>query len=105
MYRQIQYIRVICYTIFLLAGDTQSLQLVIGDVYEADFMFLSMIILDSNSLCRNIDVCLRPLIDEMNQLWLFRTLIYDVSSKLNFQKKVALMWTINDFHAYEIVFG
>ena len=48
---------------------------------------------------------LRPLIDEMNQLWLFRTLIYDISSKLNFQKKVALMWTINDFHAYEIVFG
>jgi hypothetical protein len=29
------------------------------------FMFLSMVILDPNSLGRNIDVCLRPLIDEL----------------------------------------
>jgi len=34
-----------------------------------EFMFLSTTIPSSNSLSRNIDVCLQLLIDELKQLW------------------------------------
>jgi len=45
---------------------------------------------------RNIDVCLRPLIDELTQLWSSGALTYDISRKHNFAMGAALMWTIND---------
>jgi len=35
MYRWIQFIRVISWSLFLLANDTHGLQLSTGDVYEA----------------------------------------------------------------------
>jgi hypothetical protein len=54
---------------------------------------------------RNIDVFLRSLIDELTQLWSSGALTYDISRKQNFIMRVALMWTINDFPAYEMVFG
>ena len=66
-------------------------------------MFLSTVIPDPNSLGQNIDVCLRPLIDELTQLWSFGALTYDVSRKQNFQMKTPLIWTINDFPAYGMV--
>jgi hypothetical protein len=47
-------------------------------------IFLSMIILGSNSPGRNIDIYLQLLIDELKQLWSSRALIYDVSRKQNF---------------------
>jgi len=53
----------------------------------------------------NIDVCLRPLIDELKQLLSSKALAYDESRKHNFLMKIALMWTINDFPAYEMVFS
>jgi len=70
-----------------------------------DFMFLSMVILGPSSPGRNIDVCLRPLIDELTQLWSSGAFSYDISRKQNFVMKTALMWTINDFPAYEMVSG
>jgi hypothetical protein len=36
MHKKIQSIRVICYSLFLLADDTHGLQLVIEDVYETE---------------------------------------------------------------------
>jgi hypothetical protein len=68
-------------------------------------MLFSIIIPSPSSLGLNIDVCLQLLIDELKQLWSFRTLIYDVSRKQDFQMKLTLMWTINDFPAYEMVSG
>jgi hypothetical protein len=68
-------------------------------------MFLSMVIPDSNSPGRNIDVCLRPLIDELMQLWSFEALTYDVSRKQNFLMRATLMWTINDFLVCGMVSG
>ena len=53
----------------------------------------------------NIDVCLRPLIDELTQLWSSGALTYDISRKQNFVMRAALMWTINDFPAYGMVSG
>jgi hypothetical protein len=72
-------------------------------VYKARVHVLSMVILDPNSLGRNIEICLRPLIDKLKQLWSSRALTYDVSMKHNFLMRTALMWNINDFLAYRIV--
>jgi len=49
-----------------------------------EFMFLSMVIPGLSSSGRNIDVCLRPLIDELTQLWSSRAFTYDISRKQNF---------------------
>jgi len=68
-------------------------------------MFLSMVIPCPSSSGWNIDVCLHPLIDELTQLWSSRALTYDISRKQNFVMRAALMWTINDFPAYEMVSG
>jgi len=56
-----------------------------------EFMFLSTVILGPSSPGRNIDVCLRPLIDELAQLWSSRALTYDISRKQNFLMRAALM--------------
>ena len=70
-----------------------------------EFMFLSTIILGSSSPGWNIDVCLRPLIDELTQLWSSGALTYDILWKQNFVIRAALMWTINDFSTYGMVSG
>jgi hypothetical protein len=70
-----------------------------------EFMFLSMVIPGPSSPGWHIDACLRPLIDELMQLWPFETLTYDISRKQNFVMRAALMWTINDFPAYGMVSG
>jgi hypothetical protein len=70
-----------------------------------EFMFLSMVIPGPSSPGRNIDVCLRPLIDKLTQLWSSGALTYDISRKQNFVMRAALMWTINDFLAYGMVSG
>jgi len=41
------------------------------------FIFLSTVIQGLSSLGQNIDVCLRPLIDELMQLWSSGALTYD----------------------------
>jgi hypothetical protein len=68
-------------------------------------MFLFTVIPGPSSPGRNIDVCLRPLIDELVQLWSSGALTYDISRKQNFLMREALMWTINDFPAYEMLSG
>jgi hypothetical protein len=46
-----------------------------------EFMFLSTVIPGPSSPGRNIDVFLRPLIDELAQLWSSRALTYDILRK------------------------
>jgi len=41
----------------------------------------------------------------MMQLWSSGALTYDILRKQDFVMRVALMWTINDFPAYGMVFG
>jgi hypothetical protein len=53
----------------------------LGMCMRPEFMFLSMVIPGPSSLGRNIDVCLRPLINELTQLWSSRALTYDISRK------------------------
>ena len=68
-------------------------------------MFSSMVIPGPNNPGHNINVCLRPLIDELKQLWSSRALTYDVSMKKNFQMKAAVMWIINVVFAYGMISG
>jgi hypothetical protein len=68
-------------------------------------MFLSTVIPGPRSPGLNIDICLRPLIDELAQLWSSGALTYDISRKQNFLMRAALMWTINDFPAYGMLSG
>jgi hypothetical protein len=72
-----------------------------GMCMRPEFMFLSTVIPGPSSPRWNIDVCLRPLIDELMQLWSFGALTYDISRKQNFLMRAALMWTINDFQLME----
>jgi len=72
---------------------------------RSEFMFLSTIIPGPSRPGQNIDVCLRPLIDELTQLSSSEASTYDISRKHNFVMRAALMWTINDFPAYEMVSG
>jgi len=77
----------------------------LGMCMRLEFMFLSMVIPGPSSPGWNIDVCLRPLIDELTQLWSSRALTCNISRKYNFVMRATLMWTINDFPAYEMVSG
>ncbi|XP_061348406.1 uncharacterized protein LOC133293820 [Gastrolobium bilobum] len=70
-----------------------------------EFLFLSCIIPGPSNPKRNIDVYLRPLIDELKMLWTCGVLTYDVSLKQNLIMRAALMWTINDFPAYGMLSG
>jgi hypothetical protein len=72
---------------------------------KLDFIFLFVVISGPYSPCRNIDIYLQPLINELNQVWWVEVVTYDVSRKHNFQMKIALMYIINDFLDYEIVSG
>jgi hypothetical protein len=72
-----------------------------GMCMRPEFMFLSTVIPGPRSPGQNIDVCLRPLIDELAQLWSSGALIYDISRKQNFLMRAALMWTTMIFQLTE----
>ncbi|OMO69993.1 Transposon, En/Spm-like protein [Corchorus capsularis] len=69
------------------------------------YLFLNMIIPGPNSPGKHIDVFLRPLIDELNDLWNVGVQTFDAYRKQNFQLHAALLWTINDFPAYGMLSG
>ena len=52
----------------------------------------------------DIDIFLQPLIDDLKLLW-DDVEVYNVVSKSNFNLRVVLMWTINDFPVYGILLG
>jgi len=64
------------------------------------FMFLTCVIPGPKNP-KNI----QPLIDKLKELWDIGAKTYDISTGHTFQMKVALMWTINDFSAYGMLFG
>ena len=70
-----------------------------------EYMFLSIIVTGPRNPKEKLDVFLQPLIAELKHLWEVGVQTYDVSSKQNFQMRVALMWTISDFPAYSMLSG
>jgi hypothetical protein len=68
-------------------------------------MFLTVIILGPKNPKHKIDVYLQPRIDELSNLWFEGVPMYDICKKQNFQLRVALLWTINDFPTYRMLSG
>ncbi|CAL2228558.1 unnamed protein product [Prunus armeniaca] len=54
---------------------------------------------------RSIDVYLRPLVDELKDLWTNGVRTYNKSTGKMFTLRAAVMWTVNDFPAYAMVSG
>ena len=71
----------------------------------SQYIFLTCIILGLQNSKFLIDVYLQPLIDELNLLWHEGVEAYDVSMKQNFRLRATLMWTINNFSGYGMMFG
>ncbi|XP_028193133.1 uncharacterized protein LOC114378691 [Glycine soja] len=65
---------------------------------------LSMIIPGKQSPGNNIDVYLKPLVEELCELW-SGVDTYDSSLNENFRMRAALMWTISDFPGLGILSG
>ena len=54
---------------------------------------------------KDIDIYLRPLINELQELWSNGVKTYDVVENEYFTMRVAVLWTINDFPAYGTISG
>ncbi|GLT56706.1 hypothetical protein SLA2020_297310 [Shorea laevis] len=72
---------------------------------QPEFTFLTLVIAGPKSLGRNIDVFLRPLIEDLKMLWSTGVETYDSYRKQNFIMRAMLMWTITDFSGYGMVSG
>ncbi|XP_052294335.1 uncharacterized protein LOC107178912 isoform X1 [Citrus sinensis] len=64
------------------------------------FMMMSLLIPGPKAPGRDIDVYIRPLIDELKELWNHGVETFDASTRQTFHMHAAVMWTINDFPAY-----
>lgn len=64
------------------------------------FSMMSLLIPGPRAPGKDIDVYLRPLIDELKELWEVGVEAFDVSVGRNFTLRACVLWTINDFPAY-----
>ncbi|RVX00750.1 hypothetical protein CK203_026403 [Vitis vinifera] len=69
------------------------------------FLMMSLLIPGPHSPGKEIDVYLRPLINELKELWHDGIETYDVSIGQYFKMHAAILWTINDFPAYGMLSG
>ncbi|KAL3618470.1 hypothetical protein CASFOL_037552 [Castilleja foliolosa] len=70
------------------------------DCMKNPFLFLSLLIPGKNSPGKDIDVYLRPLVDELKELFNEGADTFDISKKKTFRMHASVLWTINDFPAY-----
>jgi hypothetical protein len=66
-----------------------------------EFMFLCLTIPSSEALGPQINVMLKPLIEELKQLWI-GVEAYDCYKKQKFNLRAAYLWSVHDFKAYDI---
>ena len=66
---------------------------------------LTILIPGPKAPSKDIDVYLRPLVDELKELWLNGVPTYDSHSRTIFNMKAMLMWGIHDFPTYGSVSG
>jgi len=64
------------------------------------YMMLSLLIHGPMAPGNEIDVYLQPLVDDLHELWHESVITYDALSQQTFKLHEALLWTVNDFHAY-----
>ncbi|GKV02853.1 hypothetical protein SLEP1_g15237 [Rubroshorea leprosula] len=89
-----------CWPIFVLVYNLPPTMCM-----KQEYVFLSLIIQGPQSPGKNIDVMLRPLIDDLKQLWYSRVQTYDSFRRQYFLIKAALMWTISDLPGYGMLSG
>ncbi|CAL2277858.1 unnamed protein product [Prunus armeniaca] len=70
---------------------------------KKEYMMMTVLIIEDPG--RSIDVYLRPLVDELKDLWKNSVSTYDKSTGKMFTLRAAVMWAVNDFPAYAMVFG
>ncbi|XP_022862577.1 uncharacterized protein LOC111382773 [Olea europaea var. sylvestris] len=70
---------------------------------KENIFMMSLLIPGPQAPGKDIDIYLRPLIDELKYLWDRGVMTYDVSKNENFRMHAAVLWTIHDFPAYGIV--
>ncbi|GJY53931.1 retrotransposon gag domain, retroviral aspartyl protease [Tanacetum coccineum] len=72
---------------------------------ESSFM-LTLLILGPKSPSKDIDVYLRPLIDDLKVLWALKGVeTIDIATCQKFNMRAMVLWTINNFHARSSLFG
>jgi hypothetical protein len=71
---------------------------------ESSFM-LTLLIPGPKSPGKDMDVFLRPLVDELKMLWDEGVQTKDASTKTVFRMRAALLWTINDYPARSYMSG
>ncbi|GKV19755.1 hypothetical protein SLEP1_g29978 [Rubroshorea leprosula] len=86
-----------CWHVFLTVYNLPSAMCM-----KSKSIFLSLIIQGPQSPGKNIDVLLRPLIDELKELWYNGVKTYDSFRHEHFIMRAALMWTITDFPGYDM---
>ncbi|CAL2256115.1 unnamed protein product [Prunus armeniaca] len=72
---------------------------------KESYVFIFLLIPGKKGPGQDIDVYIRPLIDELQYLWGIGVETYDISTKQNFHMRAAIMWTINDYPAYAYMSG
>jgi len=72
---------------------------------KQSYLMLSLLIPSPSSPKSSIYVYLKPLVDELKELWEKGFETYDASSKQYFNVRVALLRTVSDFPAYAMLSG
>ncbi|KAL5573251.1 hypothetical protein UlMin_022848 [Ulmus minor] len=73
---------------------------------KAEYLMLSLLIPGPQSPGKDMDVFLRPLIDELKELWVHGLDTHDAASENGvFRMRAALLWTVNDFPARSSLSG
>ena len=70
-----------------------------------EYKFLTLMVLGPYSPGKYMDVYMRPLIDELHELWENRLPTFDRHGQISFMMKAAFIWTISDYPAYEMLSG
>ncbi|CAL8999749.1 unnamed protein product [Prunus brigantina] len=70
---------------------------------KKEYMIMTVLITEDPG--RSIDVYLRPLVDELKDLWTNGVRTYYKATGKMFTLRAAVMWTVNDFPAYAMVSG
>ncbi|XP_060959175.1 uncharacterized protein LOC133030449 [Cannabis sativa] len=72
---------------------------------KPESMMLSLLIPGPNAPGKDMDIFLRPLVDEWKELWKNGVLTRDVIDDSIFRMRAAVIWTINDYPAYALMSG
>ncbi|KAL6550570.1 hypothetical protein OROMI_021058 [Orobanche minor] len=70
-----------------------------------EFIFMTALIQGPEDPSIHIDVMLRPIVDELKDLWHHGAVTYDSFRKQNFTMRASLFCTINDFPGYAMLSG